>query len=217
MGRAILTGVVVFCVGAGLFAQNLGDDPYEPDSRERPVAAQLGTWFSRALHQGDQDWFSLRLTASGILIAATGGDTDTVVTLFRGNELLAQNDDNADEVASLLEYPVQSGVDYALCVEGYDEDEAGPSRFMVSFESIRDTGEPNNVASQATAFRPDSRITGYFLDPDDVDWYRVTVATAGALTVYTEGAMDTVIHMYDGGNNLMAENPYLRRKSAGNR
>jgi hypothetical protein len=96
-------------------------------------------------------------------------------------------------------------VDYTLCVEGYDDDEAGPYRFMVSFESIRDVGEPNNVVSQATSFRPDSRITGYFLDQDDVDWYRVTVAAAGSLKVYTEGTMDTIILMYDANNELIAE------------
>jgi hypothetical protein len=76
---------------------------------------------------------------------------------------------------------------------------------MVSFESIRDSAEPNNTVAEAATFRPESRITGYFLDPDDVDWYRFTVAKAGALMVYTEGAVDTIILMYDSGNNLIAE------------
>jgi hypothetical protein len=201
----ILTCVVFICLGGGIFAQNFGDDPYEPDNRERPVAVQMGTWFSRFLHRGDQDWFSLRPVSSGLLVAVTGGDTDTVLTLYRGNETVAQNDDNGDDVASLLEYPVQAGTEYVLCVEGYDENEVGPYRFMVSFEAIRDSGEPNNVVSQAVSFSPERTITGYFLDPDDVDWYRVTVAAAGALTVYTEGTVDTIILMYDAGNNLLAE------------
>ncbi|MDR3123182.1 MAG: PPC domain-containing protein, partial [Treponema sp.] len=205
MGRIVVTCVVFVCLGFRLFAQNSGDDPYEPDSRERPVAIQMGTWFPRALHRGDEDWFTLRSASTGLLIAVTGGDTDTVVTLYRGNEAVAQNDDSGDDITSLLEYPVQSGVDYTLCVEGYDEDAVGPYRFMVSFESIRDVGEPNNVVSQATSFRPDSRITGYFLDPDDVDWYRVSVATAGTLRVYTEGSMDTVLLMYSANNELIAE------------
>jgi hypothetical protein len=201
----VLIGSVLLCLGFSLFAQNSGEDPYEPDSRERPVAAQMGTWFSRSLQRGDQDWFSLRPVSAGLLIAVTGGDTDTVITLFRGNESLARNDDNGDEVSSLLEYPVQPGADYVLCVEGYDEDEAGPYRFMVSFEAIRDAGEPNDTVSTATPFSPDARITGYFFDPEDVDWYRATVAEAGTLTVCTEGAMDTLILMYDGGNKLIAE------------
>jgi hypothetical protein len=197
--------MVFVCAGFGLFAQNFGEDPYEPDSREKPVAVQMGTWFSRSLHRGDQDWFALRPVSAGLLIAVTDGDTDTVLTLYRGNEAAAQNDDHGDDIASLLEYPLQPGVDYTLCVEGYDEDEAGPYRFMVSFESIRDTGEPNNSISEATPFKPENRITGYFLDPDDVDWYRVTAAMEGALMVYTEGAVDTIILMYDAGNNLIAE------------
>ena len=205
MGRIVLACVVFACLGFGLFAQSSGDDPYEPDSREKPVAVQMGTWFSRSLHRDDQDWFALRPASTGLLIAVTSGDTDTVVTLYRGNEAAAQNDDNGNDITSLLEYPVQAGTDYTLCVEGYDEDEAGPYRFMVSFESIRDAGEPNNVASQAIVFRPDSRVTGYFLDPDDVDWYRVTLASASTLTVYTEGAMDTLILMYDANDNLIAE------------
>jgi hypothetical protein len=206
MGRIVATCVVFACLGSGLFAQNSGDDPYEPDSRERPVAVQMGTWFSRSLHRGDADWFVLRPVSTGLLIAVTGGDTDTVVTLYRRNEAVAQNDDNGSDITSLLEYPVQSGVDYLLCVEGYDDDEAGPYRFMVSFESIRDAGEPNNVVSQATSFRPESQITGYLLDPDDVDWYRVPVAVAGTLRIYTEGTMDTVLLMYDANEELLAEN-----------
>ncbi|MDR3123324.1 MAG: PPC domain-containing protein [Treponema sp.] len=205
MRRVVLMGVVFVRLGFGLFAQNSGDDSYEPDSRESPVAVQLGTWFSRALHRGDEDWFALRSASTGLLIAVTGGDADTVITLYRGNEAVARNDDNGDDVTSLLEYPVQSGTDYTFCVEGYDEGEAGPYRFMVSFEPIRDVGEPNNVASQATSFRPDSRITGYLLDPDDVDWYRVTVAAAGTLRVYTEGTMDTVLLIYDANDTLIAK------------
>jgi hypothetical protein len=166
----------------------------------------MGIWYSRTLSRGDQDWFALRPASAGLLIAATQGDTDTVVTLYRGSEAEAQNDDNGDDVASLLEYPVRAGTDYVLCVEGYDEDETGPYRFMVSFEPIRDAGEPNDDVSHATAFNPGSRITAYFLDPDDEDWYRVTAAAAGALTVYTEGGMDTVILMYDDKNTLIAEN-----------
>ena len=205
MKRMILVWLVFVCPGFALFAQQSGDDPFEPDSRERPVAVQPGTWFARALHRGDQDWFALRPVSAGLLVAVTGGDTDTVITLCRGNEALAQNDDSGDELTSLLEYPVQPGVDYALCVEGYDGDEAGPYRFMVSLESIRDSGEPDNVASQATSLSPNGHTTGYFLDPEDVDWYRIPLAVAGALTVCTEGSMDTIILMYDGENTLIAE------------
>jgi hypothetical protein len=165
----------------------------------------MGIWYSRTLRQGDQDWFALRPASAGLLIATTQGDTDTVITLYRGNEMEAQNDDAGDDVSSLLEYPARAGTEYVFCVEGYDEDEAGPYRFMVSFEAIRDTGEPNDAVSQATAFSPGSRITAYLLDPDDVDWYRVAVPKAGALTVYTEGSMDTVILMYDDKNTLIAE------------
>jgi hypothetical protein len=204
MKRIIASGAVFVCLGSLLFPNNFGDDPYEPDSRERPVAVQMGTWFSRSLHQGDADWFVLRPLSPGLLIAVTGGDTDTVITLYRGDEVEAQNDDNGDDLASLLEYPVQPGVEYTLCVEGYTEDDTGPYRFMVSFESIRDSGEPNNVASQATLFRPDSRLTGYFLDPDDVDWHRVTVTAEGTLRVYTEGMVNTIILIYDGEENLIA-------------
>jgi hypothetical protein len=205
-----MKGMILICValilpGAGLFAQSSGEDPYEPDGQERPVAAQMGTWLSRSLHPGDQDWFSLRSPSTGLLVAVTSGYTDTVITLYQGDEELAFNDDNGDEVSSLLEYPVQAGVDYTLCVEGYDEDEAGPYRFMVSFESIRDSGEPNDVVSQAISYRPGNLVTGYFLDPDDVDWYRIGVAAAGSLTLYTEGAMDTIILLYDSANNLIAE------------
>jgi hypothetical protein len=214
MINRLLLGCFVFWLPCfSLYAQNYAGDPHEPDTQEKPVPVQLGTWVSRALHPGDADWFTLRPASSGLLIAETSGDTDTIITLYKGNDRVAQNDDNGDDVNGRLEYPVQSGVGYTICVEGYDETEAGPYRFMVSFEPIRDTGEPNNVPSQATPFSPGSsretsrnnRLTAYFLDPDDVDWYRYTVPATGTLVVYTEGIMDTIITMYDSKDNLIAE------------
>jgi hypothetical protein len=204
MKRMLPVCVAFVCSGFALFAQQFAEDPLEPDSRERPVAASTGVWFDRTLHGGDQDWFVLRPASAGLLVAATAGDTDTVLSLYQGSEALARNDDNGDDLASLLEYPVQSGVDYTLCVEGY-EGETGPYRFRAVLEPIRDFGEPDDVPSQATPLRPGGQLTGYFLDPDDVDWYRMTLAVAGVLRVYTEGVMDTVILLYDGEDTLIAE------------
>jgi hypothetical protein len=190
--------------GTGLFAQDFMGDPYEPDSRERPAAVPMGTWLSRALHPGDEDWFSLRPASAGILVAATSGNTDTVISLYLGNEMIAQNDDNGDEVSSLLEYPVQGGVDYLICVNSYAADEAGPYHFMASLEPIYDAN-PNDVASEAMILTLGNPIMGYFLDADDVNWYRVVATQPGTLVLYTEGTMDTIIHLYDARNNLIAE------------
>jgi hypothetical protein len=160
---------------------------------------------SRALHREDKDWFTIRPASPGILIAETGGDTDTIITLYRGNDVIAQNDDNMGDVTSLIEYPVTSGVDYTICVEGYDESETGPYRFVVSFEAIRDAGEPNDVPSQATPFSPGSAISAYFLTPYDLDWYRYMVPSPGILAIHTEGTVDTIITMYDSNDSLLAE------------
>ncbi|WP_010253051.1 pre-peptidase C-terminal domain-containing protein [Treponema primitia] len=206
--RCFLHYFLVFCclsLSFNLYAQNYAGDSYEPDSEAKPVPIQLGTWVSRALHAGDGDWFSIRPASDGLLIAETSGDTDTIITLYRRNEIIAQNDDNGDDINALLAYPVQSGVGYTICVEGYDESEIGPYRFRVSMEPIRDSGEPNDVPSQATPFSPGSPRTAYFLDPDDVDWYRYTVPSSGTLVVYTEGIIDTLITIYDAADNLLAE------------
>jgi hypothetical protein len=39
--RAVLACVLFACLSHGLFAQS---DSYEPDSRDRPVAVQMGIW-----------------------------------------------------------------------------------------------------------------------------------------------------------------------------
>ncbi|MFP3042877.1 PPC domain-containing protein [Treponema primitia] len=206
--RCFLKYSLMFCclnLSFSLYAQNYAGDSYEPDSETKPVPVQLGTWMSRALHAGDGDWFSIRPASDGLLIAETSGERDTIISLYKGNEIVAQNDDNEDDTNALLAYPIQSGVGYTICVEGYDDSEIGPYRFRASLEPIRDSGEPNNVPSQATPFSPGSPRTAYFLDPDDVDWYRYTVPSSGTLVVYTEGMIDTIIAVYDAADNLIAE------------
>jgi hypothetical protein len=206
MLKRLFLGCLIFWrLSLGLYAQNYLGDSYEPDSQAKPIPIQLGSWVSRALHGDDKDWFTLRPVSNGMIIAETIGDTDTVITLYKGNEEMASNDDNGDDINARLEYPVTSGVGYTICVSGFDETETGPYRFRATLEPIRDMGEPNDTPSQATPFTPGHKITAYFLDPDDVDWYRYTVPSTGTLVVYTEGNLDTLIIMYDSNDTVIAE------------
>jgi hypothetical protein len=91
-------------------------------------------------------------------------------------------------------------------VRGYDEDAEGAYRFRAVFEPVAvDSTEPNETRSQATAINLGNRITGYFQSPEDVDWYRLSLPSAGLLVISTEGNMDTLLSLYDRSGNLIQE------------
>jgi hypothetical protein len=67
-----------------------------------------------------------------------------------------------------------------------------------------DTAEPNDTREQATAIGIGDTVTGYFLTPEDVDWYTITAPGAGRLLVYTTGTMDTLLEVYDRRGELIS-------------
>jgi hypothetical protein len=67
-----------------------------------------------------------------------------------------------------------------------------------------DTAEPNDTREQATAIGIGDSVTGYFLTPEDMDWYTLTVPGAGRLLVYTSGTMDTLLEVYDNREERIA-------------
>jgi hypothetical protein len=185
-------------------------DSYEPDSRDDPVAITMDDWISRTLHTNDADWFSFTPGSAGLLIAETDGDTDTVLELYRYTTLLRANDDVENNSNARIEYFVDPGVKYIIKAEGIrlagaTENDRGPYRFRISLEPMpNDTAEPNDTLEKATPIGLKDTITGYFLIPDDVDWYTLSVPGAGRLLVYTSGTMDTLLEVYNSRKELIA-------------
>jgi hypothetical protein len=206
--KIMLCALVVFAV-LGVSAQTSGPDSREPDSQDAPVKAALGSWISRTIHQGDEDWFRVSSGGRGILILETDGDTDTVMELYDGSETVMGNDDGfgkEDNLNSRIEYYTGEGRTYTVVVRGYDEEAEGAYQFRALFEPVAaDSTEPNETQAQASAINLGNRITGYFQSPQDVDWYRLTLSSPGLLVVSTEGNMDTLLSLYDRSVNLIQE------------
>jgi hypothetical protein len=187
-----------------------GTDSYEPDSMGAPVKVKNDAWIDRYLDTNDADWFSFTPESAGLMVAETDGETDTVLELYRDNSLLRANDDVENNPNARIEYFVDPGIRYILKAEGVrlagaSENDRGPYRFRISLEpQPDDTAEPNDTLKQATPIGIGERVTGYFLTPEDVDWYTVTAPGAGRLMVNTSGTMDTLLEVYDKREELIA-------------
>jgi hypothetical protein len=203
----------VLCALAALFsvlcvyAQDVLPDTYEPDSRTKRAALQIGSWVSRTLTPSDEDWFVITPSSRGFLVVETAGDTDTVMELYDGVSRVAENDDYGSGMTSHIEYLVEPGVAYTVMVRGYDEDVSGPYRFRAVLEPVpEDRAEPNDTRAQAASLSLGVTLSAYFLTPQDTDWYRLTVPSEGGLlSIRTEGSVDTILELYDSRENLIAE------------
>jgi hypothetical protein len=187
---------------------NVPRDSYETDSMENPVAVEPGAWINRTIHNSnDQDWFLIVPGGSGMLTLETSGDMDTFMELFddSGSSLEA-DDDGGDNSNARIDYFVEAGKRYIAQVRGYSSD-TGRYRFRAVLSEINDEGmEPNETREQAFAITLGEPVTAFFHSPEDVDWYKVDIpAGGGQLQAYTEGHTDTLITVYDGGGNELAE------------
>jgi hypothetical protein len=53
--------------------------------------------------------------------------------------------------------------------------------------------EPNDTERTAQVIKPGDTVSGSFAADDDEDYYKITLASSGKLTAYTEGASDVYI------------------------
>jgi hypothetical protein len=186
-------------------------DSYESDSRERenPLAVELGeTWINRTIHnENDQDWFLITAPSGGVACFETSGDMDTLMELYdEDGSPLDEDDDGGDNASARIDYPLEEGKRYIAMVRGYSG-ETGSYRFRVQLAEIGDAEmEPNNTREQASTIPLETKINGYFHSSSDEDWYRVEIpAEGGQFTAYTGGRIDTLITVYDGEGNEIAE------------
>ncbi|GHV80711.1 hypothetical protein AGMMS49944_25020 [Spirochaetia bacterium] len=185
-------------------------DLYEPDSMAVPQDVKNEDWIDRYLGVNDADWFSFTPDSVGLFVAETDGETDTVLELYRYNTLLRANDDVENNPNARIEYFVEPKVKYIIKAEGIRlagaaENDRGPYRFRIYLEPMpNDTAEPNDTLEEATPIGLGDTITGYFLIPDDVDWYTLSAPGAGRLLVYTSGTMDTFLEVYNSRKELIA-------------
>jgi hypothetical protein len=177
--------------------------------RQSTEKVKLGEWIPKALYENSADWFSFTPGAPGILVAETQGDTDTILDLYRGSDLLRENDDVGNDRNARIEYFVEPGVSYLIKASGVRlagevENAAGPYRFRATMEPMPERkARPNNTMEQAETIALGETVTDHFFTAEDVNWYSVSVPGAGRLTINTEGTLDTLLEVYDKWGELI--------------
>jgi hypothetical protein len=154
----------------------------------------------------DDDWFRIDLGSfqyrNGEIISLyTSGETDTYIELYQGDLLLDENDDSEGGNAKVILSP-ERGKDYYIKIRGYDDTIMGEYTLLAETALVElDQYEPNNTKSQAVAVSINQTLSGNALaDYDTVDWFTFSVTQPGTYAVGTTGGMDTVITLYDGGD-----------------
>jgi hypothetical protein len=196
---------------------NLTSDPNEPNddkSQAKPLdIAGLPKTFSLLPKDGntDEDWFVLRLSSfqyqknEGLSIY-TGGETDTYLELYLGDDLIAENDDlggeNYNARITFVPQQQRGGANYYLLVKGYDESVVGDYHLYAETVTMNlDAYEPNNVRSQAAPISIGQTLTGCtFSEYDQEDWFTFTVSRKSNYIIGTEGDVDTMVELYSDGD-----------------
>lgn len=186
-------------------------DSYETDSRDAPVPAVIGTWISRTIHEGDEDWFQITVEHAGLLILETGSSSfDPVMALYdeSGYDQLDEDDDGGGDSNPRIEVEAEAGQVFLARIRGYDSGQIGEFRFRAGFEAaVEDTTEPNDSIEQAAPLTLGSGpVNGSFRNRDDVDFYKLEIPEPGGrLIIYTESRIDTLLSLYDSAGELLDE------------
>jgi hypothetical protein len=159
----------------------------------------------------DYDWFKLNLGAfqyrnGEALVISTTGDIDTYMTLYQGDTIAAENDDEPGGNGNArIAFIPERGSDYYIMVRGYDDGVVGEYGIAVETTTLEfDQYEPNNTRAQATAISPGQTLSGNALaDYDMADWFSFTITQPGTYAIGTTGGLDSVISLYDRGDNLL--------------
>ncbi|HXF05773.1 MAG TPA: DVUA0089 family protein [Blastocatellia bacterium] len=178
---------------------------------------------------GDVDFFTFSANAGQRLRIDVDAQTltppsaaDTVIELFGSNgKKIAENDDEAPgQLDSLLEVTLTESGRFFFSIR--DLNNKGGSAFTYQV-TVRLTGggppgrhvesEPNNTIAQADGVVPDVTVAGT-LDPGgDVDFFGFDVTSGQTITVEIRARSltpasdaDTVITLFDGRGNQLAEN-----------
>jgi len=157
---------------------------------------RLGSSVSATLREGDERWYSVRVTEECFVAVETSGSVDTYLEAYdaTGN-LIARDDDGGENSNAKVEFYASPGGTYRLKLRGYNNSESGPYRIWASQKPL----------PQPAELRVGSSHSGNIVEGEDY-WYRVTPSGAGFLVVETSGNIDTYLEVYDSSYNFITEN-----------
>ena len=195
------------------------EDPFEPNDRlEDANALAIGEeWVSSTLMPtGDADWYSIDVpsTSSGdaLLVIETGGDMDTFLDLYdRDGDLISSDDDSGNDAGNdtnaRIGMIIEDAGRFHVRVRHYDDSDSGSYRIRAFIERVTlDQYEPNNTMDNAATIVVNEEEQNHtFVPGEDVDWVRFSISSEQTVTIETGGDTDTVMILYDRGENVIAE------------
>ena len=170
---AFLTGLFVLITG-GVFAQQ---------ARE----LRLGTTVNGNLRAGEEIWYSVRSTASGVITVETLGELDTYLEAYDASRnIIAEDDDSGENFNARVSLLSEAGRTYLFKLRFLYESESGPYGIRASTSTI-------------TELRLDTWVSRNLNSGED-QWFSVRPSGSGILLVETSGDLDTYLEVYDSSN-----------------
>lgn len=162
--------------------------------------------------RGDIDYFRVDVTQAGTVTVFTDGETDTF-GYFGGADgrWLSRNDHSGGGVNFRIVRQVTPGTYYVAVTGGKNRSATGPYTLRVRFTVGVTTDDHGNTLERATPFPlAESRngrtgvLPGALEQRNDVDYFRVSLPSAGQLTANTSGTTDTVGYLRDANGRHLA-------------
>jgi hypothetical protein len=192
-------------------------DTYEPDntSADSKLISD-GETQNRSIHlPGNVDWARFTLGGPSDVLLRTGPRTgfsggDTVMWLYGPNSAATQvayNDDTSGAWSQITAANLPAGT-YYVRVEEYGNNGTidGYTLFLDVTGVAPPTDDHGNTIADATGVSVNSTTQGNIEVAGDIDYYRLTLASAGRLSVYTTGQTDTYGYLKDAsGNNIVSD------------
>ena len=173
---------------------------------QTPRELRFDTWVPGTLKEGEELWFSIRPSETGLVVVETTGETDTYLEVYNdARELIAEDDDSGMDLNARLEIFVEAGKTYLYKLSCYG-DETGPYQIRASLEAIGPDTERNTERSRSVSLKFWEPVPVYFRTPDESRWYRFDLPyPENWLVIETSGNLDTILFVYDDQGNMIEE------------
>jgi len=157
---------------------------------------RIGSFFNVNMGQGQEFWYSVRTTETGILTVETSSSIDTYLEAFDSNRNpIAENDDGGEDNNAKIDIAVRPNTTYLFKLRGYSSSTTGQVRIFASIRPL-----PVMTALNVGSFHSATINRG------EEHWYSVSANQAGLLVVETSGSIDTYMELYNENFELINSN-----------
>ena len=173
----------------------------ESESGPYSIRASMGTihdlrldaWASRNFNAGEDHWFSVRSSGSGLMQVETSGDLDTYLEVYdSANKYITGDDDGGENYNARVSFFTEAGGTYiikARCIGGAG---FGPYRIRANMGAVSEL--------RLNAWVPRNLGSG------EEHWFSLRPAATGPLLIEASGNIEAYLAVYNSSNVLIFEN-----------